>query len=226
VFVEFLLIVVCFLTIPELRTRQTAEALGLSANIQPVLRECDYGRWAGKKFSEIVADEPDAANSWLRDPTATPHDGESILDLMRRVAAWLADETVRDQRSIAITHSTIIRATIVHAMDAPPQSFWRVDVGPLSVTRLSGLGPVEFGSRLHGRVSLVSDGTILSCGLIRSIRNISGSVVADACFFSLVGRQQISQQIFQSVETADMRILKDLIVGRAVALRPLRHTLA
>jgi broad specificity phosphatase PhoE len=126
-------------TSPELRTRQTAEALGLSANIQPMLRACDYGRWAGKKFSEVVADEPDAANSWLHDPAAAPHGGESSLDLMRRVANWLADEKARDQRSIVITHSTIIRAMIVLVMDAPPQSFWRVDIGPLSVTRLSGL---------------------------------------------------------------------------------------
>jgi broad specificity phosphatase PhoE len=124
-------------TSPELRTRQTSEALGLSANVQPVLRECDYGRWAGKKFSEIVAAEPDAANSWLRDPAAAPHGGEPIIDLMGRVAKWLADEKARDQQSIAITHSTIIRAAIIHAMDAPPQSFWRVDIGPLSVTRLS-----------------------------------------------------------------------------------------
>ena len=117
-------------TSPELRARQTAEALRLNANVQPMLRECDYGRWAGKKFSEIAADEPDAANSWLRDPTAAPHGGESILDLIRRVATWLADEAVRDQRSIAITHSTIIRATIVHVMDAPSQSFRRVDIRP------------------------------------------------------------------------------------------------
>jgi broad specificity phosphatase PhoE len=53
----------CCWTSPELRARQTAEALGLSADIQPMLRECDYGRWAGKKFREIAADEPDAANS-------------------------------------------------------------------------------------------------------------------------------------------------------------------
>jgi broad specificity phosphatase PhoE len=136
-------------TSPELRTRQTAEALGLSADIQPMLRECNYGRWAGKKFSEIAADEPDAANSWLRDPTAAPHGGESILDLIRRVATWLADEAVRDQRSIAITHSTIIRATIVHVMDAPSQSFRRVDIRPLSVTRLS---------RLRGRWNLSAAG--------------------------------------------------------------------
>ena len=81
-------------TSPELRTRQTAEALGLSADIQPMLRECDYGRWAGKKFSEIAADEPDAANSWLRDPAAAPHGGESILDLMRRVATVARRRTV------------------------------------------------------------------------------------------------------------------------------------
>jgi broad specificity phosphatase PhoE len=57
-----------------------------------MLRECDYGRWAGKRFSEIVVDEPDAANSWLNDLTAAPHGGESILDLMGRVATWLGDE--------------------------------------------------------------------------------------------------------------------------------------
>jgi len=125
---------------PELRTRQTAEALGLSASVEPMLRECDYGRWAGKTFSEIVAHEPYAAKSWLRDPAATPHDGEAILDLIRRVATWLADEKTRDQRSIAVTHSTIIRAAIVHAIDAPPQSFWRIDIGPLSVTRMSSKG--------------------------------------------------------------------------------------
>jgi broad specificity phosphatase PhoE len=78
--------------------------------------------------------------SWLRDPAAAPHDGEAILDLIRRVATCLADEKARDQRSITVTHSTIVRAAIVHVMDAPPQSFWRIDVGPLSVTRMSSKG--------------------------------------------------------------------------------------
>jgi broad specificity phosphatase PhoE len=125
---------------PELRTRQTADALGLSADIQPTLRECDYGRWSGITLAEVVAYEPDAADSWLRDPAAAPHGGESILELMRRVADWLADESARDQRSIVITHPTIVRAAIVLVMEAPAQSFWRVDVRPMSVTRLSGQG--------------------------------------------------------------------------------------
>jgi broad specificity phosphatase PhoE len=127
-------------TSPELRTRQTAEALRLTADIQPTLRECDYGRWAGKTFAEILASEPEAANSWLHDPAAAPHGGECILDLMRRVADWLADESARDRKSIVVTHPTIVRAAIVQVMQAPAQSLWRVDVGPLSVTRLSGRG--------------------------------------------------------------------------------------
>jgi broad specificity phosphatase PhoE len=69
-----------------------------------MLRECDYARWAGNKISEVVADEPDAANSWLHDPAAAPHSGESTLDVLRRVASWLANEKARNQRSIAITH--------------------------------------------------------------------------------------------------------------------------
>jgi broad specificity phosphatase PhoE len=32
----------CCWSSPELRTRQTAEALELSAKIEPMLRECDY----------------------------------------------------------------------------------------------------------------------------------------------------------------------------------------
>src|SRR6516165_5245074 len=53
----------CCWTSPELRTRQTAEALGLIAIVQPVLRECDYGRWTGRTLSEIAADEPHAVKS-------------------------------------------------------------------------------------------------------------------------------------------------------------------
>jgi broad specificity phosphatase PhoE len=125
---------------PELRTRQTAEAIGLAAEIQPALHECVYGRWAGQTFDEIVANEPDAAAAWLRDPAAAPHGGESILALMQRVEAWLVDENAHDQKSIVVTHASIVRATIVHIMQAPAQSFWRVDVRPMSVTRLSGQG--------------------------------------------------------------------------------------
>ena len=123
---------------PELRTRQTAEALRLEAKPLPLLRDCDYGRWRGQSFADVHSREPDAVAAWLRDPAATPHGGESISRLMQRVAQWLAGEIAQHRASIIVTHAAIIRAAIVQAIEATPQSFWRIDIAPLSCTRLSG----------------------------------------------------------------------------------------
>jgi len=126
------------LTSPELRTRQTAAALGLNAVVEPTLRDCDYGSWSGKSFKDVCALEPEAVAAWLRAPEAAPHGGESVLSLLQRVGGWLAGEQRRRQSSIVVTHSAVIRAAIVQAIGAPPQSFWRIDIAPLSITRLSG----------------------------------------------------------------------------------------
>ncbi len=139
-------------TSPELRTRQTAEALRLNANPQPLLRDCDYGSWSGRGFNDVYAREPEALAAWLGDLAATPHGGESILGLMQRVTNWLVGEQAHHQQSIVVTHATIIRAAIVYAIEAAPQSFWRIDIAPLSVTRLSGT---------NGRWNLVSAGCSL-----------------------------------------------------------------
>lgn len=147
-------------TSPELRTRQTAEALRLDAKLQPLLRDCDYGSWSGRSYAEVCAEQPDAVATWLRDPAAAPHGGESILDLLQRVAAWLAGEQPHHRQSIIVTHVAIIRAAIVQAIEVPPQSFWRIDVAPLSCTRLSGT---------DGRWNLASAG----CSAARRYRRIS-----------------------------------------------------
>jgi broad specificity phosphatase PhoE len=129
-----------WLTSPEQRTRQTAKALGISADVESALRDCDYGSWSGKSFQDVCAREPEAVAAWLRAPEATPHGGESVLSLMQRVAGWLLGEQARQRTSIVVTHAAIIRATIVQAIGAPPQSFWRIDIAPLSITRVSGDG--------------------------------------------------------------------------------------
>jgi broad specificity phosphatase PhoE len=125
-------------TSPELRTRQTAEALGLTAAPLPALCDCNYGSWTGHNFDDVLAREAAAVSNWLRDPAAKPPGGESMLSLMQRVAGWLDGENGRTGLSIVVTHATIIRAAIVHAIKAGPESFWRIDIAPLSVTQLSG----------------------------------------------------------------------------------------
>jgi broad specificity phosphatase PhoE len=74
---------------------------------------------------------------------------------MQRVATWLGGELIQHRQSIVITHAAVIRAATVHAIEATPQSFWRIDVAPLSCTRLSGN---------DGRWNLVSTGCSMSGG--------------------------------------------------------------
>ncbi|MEU0681325.1 MULTISPECIES: histidine phosphatase family protein [Streptomyces] len=72
------------------------------------------------------------------DPAATPHGGESILDLCGRVAAWLDILQADNGRVLAVAGSAVVRAAVLYALSAPPQAFRRIDVPPLSATRLVG----------------------------------------------------------------------------------------
>ena len=73
---------------------------------------------------------------WLTEPTRAPHGGESVVDLMRRVARWLDSLTGNAWAAVAVTHPAVIRAAILLALDAPPKSFWRIDIAPVSRTVL------------------------------------------------------------------------------------------
>jgi broad specificity phosphatase PhoE len=136
-------------TSPALRALQTAEALHLDATVDPLLRDCDYGRWSGRSFDEIQAQEPEALAEWMRDPAAAPHGGESALAVMERAAAWVDSQNGYSGNVVAVTHATVIRAAIVHALGAGPASLARIDIAPWSMAKLSGHG---------GRWNLVSLG--------------------------------------------------------------------
>jgi broad specificity phosphatase PhoE len=125
---------------PERRTQETAAALGLSGTSDLLLRDCDHGRWAGCGLAALQAQEPQALAVWLKDPDAAPHGGESFADVIRRIARWLDSAERGEGRILAVTHPTVVRAALIHAMDAPASSFWRVDVAPLSRLILSRQG--------------------------------------------------------------------------------------
>jgi broad specificity phosphatase PhoE len=140
---------------PSLRARQTAEALKLDATVEPLLRECDYARWTGRTLADLQAEEPEALAKWLQSPESAPHGGESVQELLARVAQWLDAQSTGSGITLVITHASVIRAAIVHAIEAGPRSFWRIDVAPLSLTKLSGdrgrwtlasIGPMRTGS--------------------------------------------------------------------------------
>ena len=113
---------------------ETAEAAGLDPALEPALAECDFGAWAGRTLARRC--EPAAARAWMTDPDAAPHGGESLRAFAARVAAWLDGQAAADGRAVAITHGGVVKAAIVHALGAPLEAFWRIDVAPLALTEL------------------------------------------------------------------------------------------
>jgi broad specificity phosphatase PhoE len=120
---------------PEQRVQQTAKALGLEASLAAELADVDYGSWRGKEVHEIHASDLDGLAAWLTDVEATPHGGESLVQLIARVGRWMADQTAAGH-TVAVTHPSVIRAAILCTLQAPPQSFWRIEIAPLAVTDL------------------------------------------------------------------------------------------
>ncbi len=71
---------------------------------------------------------------WIRDPSSAPHGGESIPQVVERVGAWIHERSRDPGHTVAVTHASVIRAAIVHVIQAQMPSFWRIDILPLSRT--------------------------------------------------------------------------------------------
>jgi broad specificity phosphatase PhoE len=122
---------------PSLRCRQTAAAAGLAGlAIEPLLRECDFGAWAGRTLEELSRTDAEGVRAWMTEPDADPHDGESLAAFAMRVGQWLDHQAEQDGGVVAITHGGVIKAAVVHALGAPIEAFWRIDAAPLAITEL------------------------------------------------------------------------------------------
>lgn len=133
---------------PTPRSRATGDALGFAPMAQPALRDCDMGRWRGLTFAEAAAREPAAVDAWLADPRAAPHGGEPLLTFISRVGGWLDTRPAQDITAIvAVAEPAVVRAAVVYALNAPPRTYWYLDVRPLSTVTLTG-GPGRWNLRL------------------------------------------------------------------------------
>ena len=118
---------------PARCARQTADALGLHADIDDALRDVDYGNWRGKRLHDLARDLPDELAAWIGSPSASPHRGESFDAAAHRVGTWLSTLPT-DRDVVAITHAPIVRATLAHVRRMSLEAAARLDVAPLSCT--------------------------------------------------------------------------------------------
>ncbi|MFF9765344.1 histidine phosphatase family protein [Streptomyces sp. NPDC014636] len=122
---------------PTVRCAQIAEALAVEATPEYALRDLDYGTWDGRPLREIAAEDPYGLSTWLTDPDAAPHGGESVGRLCRRTAAWMESLPAGMGSVLAITEGSVIRAALVHALSVPARSFWHLEVPPFSAVTLA-----------------------------------------------------------------------------------------
>lgn len=138
---------------PLIRARQTAGALfpELRAAIEPDLAEQDFGAWENRRCSEVEMPQGlDAAEL----AAMTPPDGESFFALCGRVGPALERlRAAHEGDTLAVVaHAGVIRAALVHALNAPAAAGIGFEIAPLSLTRITlfpdGGGAVGYVNRL------------------------------------------------------------------------------
>jgi broad specificity phosphatase PhoE len=115
---------------------RTAQVIGLAPTVIEGLAEADYGRWSGLPYADVAKREPDALARWLADPDASPHGGESLAALARRIAGWL-DSVRAEPAAVVVCDAGVIRAALGHALGLGPLTSNRFDLAPLSTTALA-----------------------------------------------------------------------------------------
>jgi alpha-ribazole phosphatase len=114
---------------PSTRCRVLAEALvrargDLVVRLDERLRELDFGRWEGRRWADMAADE---YSGWLDDfHHHRPGDGESVAHLLGRVR-----ELLSEHRGPAawVTHAGVVRAVRLLVDGTPLRSHadWPVE---------------------------------------------------------------------------------------------------
>lgn len=126
---------------PRERARETAEAIAaflrLPCTVVDALDEIDFGEWQGKPFDALARDA--RWDDWNRNrDTAKAPGGESMREAQERALAHL--ERMRavfpEGRLVLVSHADVIKATLVHALDAPLGSVHRIEIDPASVSSL------------------------------------------------------------------------------------------
>jgi probable phosphoglycerate mutase len=104
-------------------------ALGLAAQREPALRECDFGVLEGRTLAEFEAENPARAKAYRADPVSYPfpeaEDPRAAAArgtrALRRIAA-----AHRGERVLVVAHNTLLRLVLCSMLSVPLGEYRRV----------------------------------------------------------------------------------------------------
>jgi broad specificity phosphatase PhoE/ribonuclease HI len=125
---------------PIARAQQTAQAISNRVSIPMVsnddLAEIGFGEWDGLTNEEMIAAFEEEYNAWRGSLEVAPPGGESLKDFDARVRR--AFDSILEQYSgqsvVVVAHVMPIRALLRLANDSSIAGFWRINVGPASIS--------------------------------------------------------------------------------------------
>ncbi|UDY24886.1 histidine phosphatase family protein [Nocardioides sp. Kera G14] len=140
---------------PVQRTHETGEilasTLGLPLELEPGLAEMEFGHWDGLTFAEVSAQHGDEMKAWLGALERAPRGGESFRDVESRVLAAL--ERLRSAyagRTVVVaSHVTPIKTIVAHALGAPLEAVFRMELAPAAVSVVSFYADDRASLRLY-----------------------------------------------------------------------------
>jgi probable phosphoglycerate mutase len=146
-------------TSPVRRARESAEIvaerLGLDLREEPAFAEMEFGTWDGMTFAEVRDLRTDEIDAWLGSLDVAPGGGESFREVEKRVLDGLSRvlEAYAGKTIVVVSHVTPIKILVAHAIDAPLQALFRMELSTASVSVVSFFGePSSDG--IHGSMRL------------------------------------------------------------------------
>jgi probable phosphoglycerate mutase len=122
---------------PAARTRRTAAVIAAACNlpveVEPELREVDFGAWEGRTGAEVAERWPAELAAWRAGEPVRPPGGETVEEVGGRVAAVLPrfGGTV-----VLVSHMYPIRTSVADALGAPRATIHRMRLDPTGLTEI------------------------------------------------------------------------------------------
>jgi broad specificity phosphatase PhoE/ribonuclease HI len=125
---------------PIKRAAQTASKIALKLGAEKIelsdLKEIGFGEWDGLTNEELLAGHEKQYQAWRGSYDVSPPNGESLKDFDVRVNRCLdlILERFAGKTVVVVAHVMPIRGLLRIANDASVAGFWRVNLGPASIS--------------------------------------------------------------------------------------------
>lgn len=128
---------------PLQRCQEFAELIAteddIDIDINPAIKEIDFGCWEGLTPEEVMQDEGDLLKAWWRSPTRiTPPEGEDYHEFQARVLKAFKQlvQDYQGKKILLVTHAGVIRIILMYILGMPEENLFRLNVDYGSFSRI------------------------------------------------------------------------------------------